>query len=80
MPKTLNTEPISHMTPDMTFLCDRGDLSEPVLIITGLGHPSPERLAADVAGFIGWHALTIRPQLKGFMGYDTITFEFEESL
>jgi hypothetical protein len=36
-----------------------------------------EQFAQDVAQLIGYHALTIRADLDGFVGYDAIEFEVE---
>lgn len=53
------------------------DLSSPILMTTRADQDtSTEDLAADIAEFIGWHALQILPTLAEFAGYDTITFAF----
>lgn len=53
------------------------DLSSPILMTTRADQDaSTEDLAADIAEFIGWHALQVLPTLSEFSGYDTITFAF----
>lgn len=83
-----NDKPIEHRCKNgNNFLCRRADLKEKVVVVTAklstdvisaanICHRTDE-LIKDVAEFIGWHAVCIRPELKGgFQGYDCIHFEY----
>ncbi len=73
----VNDRPIEHQTRKLTFTCARADLRAPIKVhgYLTLRFPLIQNLASEVAQFAAWHALNIFPELNGFQGYDTLTFE-----
>jgi hypothetical protein len=70
----MNDKPFQHICQNGTeFRCTRCDFKTPIQII---GRPSSDtKFASDVAEMIGFHAVTIRPELNGFQGYDCLQFD-----
>ena len=70
-----NEAPFEHITSDgVGFRCLRCDLSEPIMVNDI--DVSSAKLCKAVAEMIGYHAVAIRPSLKSFRGYDTVSFVF----
>jgi hypothetical protein len=62
-----------------TFTCKTRDLSTHVFVSDVSRQMSPQTFAAEVAEFVGWHAIQVYPTLNGFNGYDTLRFHFGEA-
>ena len=70
-----------HSSWGHTFECDYCDLRTPIRVRSNRKPTNDKELsffARDVSEMIAYHAMNIWPQLNGFSGYDTLTFEFSK--
>lgn len=78
----MNDKPYSHTGRyGTTISCDRCDFKTPVTVASefvGAGGTSEDwqKVTADVAEAMAYHAIHIHPELNGFSGYDTIRYVY----
>lgn len=79
MPLINNDTPIIHTSRnEATFSSASADLRHGVDIdLSSFNFSAPPgALAREAAEFGAWHALETHPSLKGFMGYDCVTYRY----
>lgn len=78
MANQFNEKPFSHRSANGTnFKADRCDFKNGVMVERPLDI-SDAQLCADFSEFGAFHALAIHERLKGFAGYDCISYTITE--